>query len=47
VKLQVNKFAKRILRHNSSATTIDVYTQSPMAQLTPAQKLVLRAILKG
>jgi integrase len=34
-----------ILRHSSSATTIDLYTQSPMAQRIAAQESVLRAIL--
>ena len=34
-----------ILRHSSSATTLDLYTQSPMAQRIAAQVLVLRAIL--
>jgi hypothetical protein len=46
VKLQVKKFAGRILRHSSSATTIDLYTQSPMAQRIGAQESVLSAILK-
>ena len=36
-----------ILRHSSSATTIDLYTQSPMAQRIAAQESVLRAILKA
>jgi len=35
-----------ILRHSSSATTIDLYTQSPMAQRIVAQESVLRAILE-
>jgi integrase len=35
-----------ILRHSSSATTLDLYTQSPMAQRIAAQESVLRAILK-
>ncbi len=35
-----------ILRHSSSATTIDLYTQSPMAQRIAAQESVLAAILK-
>jgi integrase len=35
-----------ILRHSSSATTVDLYTQSPMAQRIAAQESVLRAILK-
>ncbi len=35
-----------ILRHSSSATTIDQYTQSPMAQRVAAQESVLKAILK-
>jgi integrase len=35
-----------ILRHSSSATTIDLYTQSPMAQRIAAQESVLSAILK-
>jgi integrase len=35
-----------ILRHSSSATTIDLYTQSPMAQRIAAQESVLNAILK-
>jgi integrase len=35
-----------ILRHSSSATTIDLYTQSPMAQRIAAQESVLDAILK-
>ena len=35
-----------ILRHTSSATTIELYTQSPMAQRIAAQESVLRAILK-
>ena len=34
-----------ILRHSSSASTIDLYTQSPMAQRIAAQESVLRAIL--
>jgi integrase len=34
-----------ILRHSSSATTLDLYTQSPMAQRIAAQESVLRAIL--
>ena len=34
-----------ILRHSSSAATIDLYTQSPMAQRIAAQESVLRAIL--
>jgi phosphopantetheinyl transferase (holo-ACP synthase) len=45
VKLQVNKFAERILHYSSSATTIDLYTQSPMAQRIAAQESVLKAIL--
>ena len=35
-----------ILRHSSSATTLDLYTQSPMAQRIAAQESVLKAILK-
>lgn len=35
-----------ILRHSSSATTIDLYTQSPMTQRIAAQESVLNAILK-
>jgi len=35
-----------ILRHSSSATTIDLYTRSPMAQRIAAQESVLKAILK-
>ena len=35
-----------ILRHSSSATTLDLYTQSPMAQRIAAQESVLSAILK-
>src|SRR5258706_2227206 len=35
-----------ILRHTSSATTLDLYTQSPMAQRITAQESVLAAILK-
>jgi integrase len=35
-----------ILGHSSSATTLDLYTQSPMAQRIVAQEQVLRAILK-
>ena len=35
-----------IMRHSSSATTIQLYTQSPMAQRIAAQESVLRAILK-
>ncbi len=35
-----------IFRHSSSATTIDLYTQSPMAERIAAQKSVLNAILK-
>jgi len=35
-----------ILRHSSSATTIDLYTQSPMAQRISAQESVLNVILK-
>src|SRR6266853_1497712 len=35
-----------ILRHSNSATTIDLYTQSPMAQRIAAQESVLNAILK-
>jgi integrase len=35
-----------ILRHSSSATTIDLYTQSPMAQRIAAQESVLKAILE-
>ena len=35
-----------ILRHSSSATTIELYTQSPMAQRIAAQESVLSAILK-
>jgi len=35
-----------ILRHSSSVTTLDLYTQSPMAQRVAAQESVLRAILK-
>ena len=35
-----------ILRHSSSATTLDLYTQSPMAQRIAAQESVLNAILK-
>jgi hypothetical protein len=46
VKLQVKKFAVRILRHSSSATTLDLYTQWPMAQRIAAQESVLRVILK-
>jgi len=34
-----------ILRHSSSATTLDLYTRSPMAQRIAAQESVLRAIL--
>ena len=34
-----------ILRHSSSATTIDLYTQSPMAQRIAAQESVLNVIL--
>ena len=34
------------LRHSSSATTIDLYTQSPLAQRIAAQESVLNAILK-
>jgi hypothetical protein len=55
VKLQVRKFARApsvvratqgILRHNNSATTIELYTQLPMAQRIAAQESVLNAILK-
>src|SRR6266699_4924301 len=35
-----------ILRHSNSATTIELYTQSPMAQRIAAQEPVLSAILK-
>ena len=35
-----------ILRHSSSATTLDLYTQSPMTQRIAAQESVLNAILK-
>jgi integrase len=35
-----------ILRHSSSVTTLDLYTQSPMAQRIAAQESVLNAILK-
>jgi integrase len=35
-----------ILRHSSSATTIDLYMQSPMAQRIAAQESVLAVILK-
>ena len=35
-----------ILRHSNSATTIELYTQSPMAQRIAAQESVLAAILK-
>lgn len=35
-----------ILRHSSSATTLDLYTQSPMAERIAAQESVLNAILK-
>ena len=35
-----------ILRYSSSATTIDLYTQSPMAQRISAQESMLRAILR-
>jgi integrase len=35
-----------ILRHSSSAMTIDLYTQSPMAQRIAAQESVPSAILK-
>ncbi len=35
-----------ILRHSSSATTLDLYTQSPMAQRIAAQESVLDAILR-
>ncbi len=35
-----------ILRHSSSATTLDLYTQSPMAQRIAAQESVLKAILR-
>ena len=34
-----------ILRHSSSATTLDLYPQSPMAQRIAAQESVLNAIL--
>jgi integrase len=34
-----------ILRHSNSATTIELYIQSPMAQRIAAQESVLRAIL--
>ena len=44
VKLQVKKFAD-LMRHSNSATTIELYTQSPMAQRIAAQESVLRAIL--
>jgi hypothetical protein len=37
VKLQVKKFAERILRHSGSATTIELCTQSPMAQSETAK----------
>jgi integrase len=37
---------KDMLRHSSSAMTIEFYTQSPMAQRIVAQEPVLRAILK-
>jgi integrase len=37
---------QEILRQSSSATTIDLYTQSPMAQRIAAQESVLNAILK-
>lgn len=36
-----------ILRHSSSATTLDLYTQSPMAQRIAAQESVLKAILNS
>src|ERR1700693_2083906 len=35
-----------ILRHSNSATTIELYTQSPMAQRIAAQESVLSALLK-
>lgn len=35
-----------ILRHTNSETTIELYTQSPMAQRIAAQESVLNAILK-
>ena len=35
-----------ILRHSNSATTIELYTQSPMAQRIAAQESVLSAILR-
>src|SRR5882672_836629 len=35
-----------ILRHSNSSTTIELYTQSPMAQRIAAQESVLNAILK-
>ena len=35
-----------ILRHSNSATTIELYTQSPMAQRIAAQESVLRTILR-
>jgi hypothetical protein len=37
VKLQVKKFAERKVRHRSSATTIELCTQSPVAQSETAK----------
>jgi hypothetical protein len=42
----VKKCTERILLHGFSATTVDLYAQSPMAQRIAAQESVLRAILK-
>jgi integrase len=39
--------AKDMLRHSNSSTTLDLYTQSPMAERIAAQELVLNAILGG
>ena len=42
----MKKFSLDILLHSSSATTIDLYTQSPMALRIAAQESLFNAILK-
>ena len=37
--------AKDMLRHSNASTTLEIYTQSPMAQRIAAQEQVLNAIL--
>ena len=37
--------AKDMLRHSNSSTTLDLYTQSPMAERIAAQEQVLNEIL--